>query len=130
MVGELEIRVTLDGPVPVYRQIVDAIRSHCVSGRLQPGEKLPTVRELAASLGIHFNTVAEAYRVLAEEDWLTLERRRGATVLDRRQPRTPAAAAHLDEGSRLRHLVAELQAKGFTNDWIRREVSVALEAHP
>ncbi len=127
MTPPLEIRVTLDGPVPVYRQIVDAIRAHCVAGHLTPGEKLPTVRELAASLGIHFNTVAEAYRVLADEGWLSLERRRGATVLDRRQPRAPAATTHMGESNRLRHLIAELQAKGFTHDWIRREVTAALE---
>jgi GntR family transcriptional regulator len=123
-----EIRITLDGPVPVYRQIADAIRAHCVAGRLNAGAKLPTVRDLAGSLGIHFNTVAEAYRTLAEEGWLTLERRRGATVLDRQTPRAPKAAAHAGEGNRLRHLVAELQAKGFSNDWIRREVNAALEA--
>ena len=130
MANSLQIRVVLDSPTPVYRQIVDAIRSHCVAGRLTPGTRLPTVRELAASLGIHFNTVAEAYRLLSDEGWLIIEGRRGATVLDRRRPRTPNAAAQATASSRLRHLIAELQAKGLSQDWIRHETEAALETQP
>lgn len=123
---DLEISIVLDAAVPVYRQIADAIRTYCVGGALQPGMKLPTVRDLAASLGIHFNTVAEAYRVLADEGFLSIEGRRGATILDRAQPRVPNATAQADAGSRLRHLIAELQSKGLTPDWIRRETEAAL----
>jgi GntR family transcriptional regulator len=130
MSNTLQIRVILDGPLPVYRQIVDAIRAHMVAGRLLPGNKLPTVRELAASLGIHFNTVAEAYRVLADEGFLAIEGRRGATILNRAQPRTPDPTAQADAGSRLRHLIAELQSKGLTPDWIRNETEAALIPEP
>jgi GntR family transcriptional regulator len=125
----LQIRVVLDSPTPVYRQITDAIRAYCVAGRLTAGTKLPTVRELAASLGIHFNTVAEAYRVLSDEGWLLIEGRRGATILDRQRPRPPNLTAQANASSRLRHLIAELEAKGLSQDWIRRETEAALEAH-
>jgi GntR family transcriptional regulator len=128
MPSSLQIRIVLDSPTPVYRQIVDALRSLCVDGRLSPGAKLPTVRELAASLGIHFNTVAEAYRVLAEEGFLLIEGRRGVTILDRQRPRTPNATAQADASSRLRNLIAELQARGLSPDWIRHETEAALEA--
>jgi DNA-binding transcriptional regulator YhcF (GntR family) len=126
----MEIRVVLDGPVPVYRQIVDGIRSHCVSGRLEAGMKLPTVRELAAELGVHHNTVAQAYRTLEEEGWVQIAGRRGVLVEPREQPAMPDALAARSEGSRLRHLIAELQAKGFSKEWIGREVLAALEATP
>ena len=126
---DTSIRVVLDSPVPVYRQVLDGVRMHCVAGRLKPGDKLPTVRHLAASLGIHFNTVAEAYRLLADEGWISLERRRGATVLDRQQPRTPGATAATQAGDRLRNLIAELEARGFGKDWIRREIHAALDTN-
>jgi GntR family transcriptional regulator len=126
MPSALQIRVVLNGPTPVYRQIVDAIRAHCVAGRLVAGAKLPTVRELAASLGIHFNTVAEAYRVLADEGFLVIEGRRGASILDRQTPRKPGLTVQTDAGSRLRHLVAELQSQGLTPDWIRSQTEAAL----
>jgi GntR family transcriptional regulator len=124
----IEIRVVLDGSVPVYRQIVDGIRALCVAGRLEPGMKLPTVRDLAASLGIHFNTVAEAYRTLADEGWLHIAGRRGAIVQERKQPAAPDEDAAVSEGYRLRHLVAELLAKGLGKDWILTEVTTALKS--
>jgi GntR family transcriptional regulator len=128
MPNPLQIRIVLDGPTPVYRQIVDALRSLCVSGELAPGTKLPTVRSLAASLGIHFNTVAEAYRLLADEGFLLIAGRHGATILDRAQPAAPTHDTTASEGNRLRHLVAELQSKGFRKDWILSEVATALKS--
>ena len=123
----MEIRVVLDGPVPVYRQIVDGVRALCVSGKLEPGMKLPTVRELAASLGIHHNTVAQAYRVLAEDGWVEITNRRGGLVEYRQRPAEPDETAQQQEGKRLRHLVAELRGKGLSDRWIVMEVAAALE---
>ena len=82
-----------------------------VAGSFGPGELLPTIRQLATDLGLHPNTVAEAYRLLADEGWVDLRRRRGAIVLDRRAPRPPrdivdAFARRIDE------LVAEAVAAG------------------
>ena len=47
---------------PIYTQIVDNFRSQIASGILQPGDKLPSVRELAATLSINPNTIQRAYR--------------------------------------------------------------------
>ncbi len=123
----LEIRIVIDAPVPVYRQIADAVRLFCVNGRLAPGAKLPTVRELAANLGVHHNTVAQAYRTLEDEGWLRIAGRNGVVVADRQQPAAPIGTERANEASRLRHLIAELRAKGFTKEWIGREVTSALE---
>jgi GntR family transcriptional regulator len=61
--------------VPIYRQITDQIRWRVAAGRLAPGEKLPSVRDLASFLLVNPNTVAKVYRDL-ERDGL-LETRRG-----------------------------------------------------
>ena len=121
-----QIRVTLDSGVPVYRQVVDQIRTLCVAGDLAAGEKLPSVRKLAGNLGVHFNTIADAYRVLAEEGWIAVEHGRGAVVLDRSKPSRPSGAVHAAHESRLRHLIAELRGHGFDAKWIRGEVDAAL----
>lgn len=81
------IRIDLASPQPVYEQIVSGLRAMLVGGRFSRGEQLPTVRQLAIDLGVHHNTVAESYRVLAEEGWLDLRRGRGTVVLDRREPK-------------------------------------------
>src|SRR5262245_13505473 len=106
------IRIYLAFSVPAYRQIANAIRALLVSGAFPIGEPLPTVRQLAVDLGVHHNTVAEAYRVLSEEGWLDLRRRHGAIVLDRSRPR-PSREARPSLVQRLRELTAEAQAAGL-----------------
>ena len=49
---------------PIYTQIVDNFRTQIAAGILQPGEKLPSVRELATQLSINPNTIQRAYREL------------------------------------------------------------------
>jgi GntR family transcriptional regulator len=57
-------RLDLHSGVPVYRQIVDQVRGAIASSALQPGDQLPTVRQLAVDLAINPNTVVRAYREL------------------------------------------------------------------
>ncbi len=115
------LKINLASEVPVYRQVVDALRPLLVEGKLAPGDLLPPVRQLAADLGVHFNTVAEAYRLLAEEGWLELRRGRGAAVVDRKTPR--ANTADVNRFSRrLRQLIAEVRAGGVSPKTIAREL--------
>jgi len=120
-------RIDLKSSVPVYRQMVDGLRVLLVNGELKPGDPLPPVRRLATDLGVHFNTVAEAYRTLASEGWLEIARRSGAKVVSRKAPRR--AQADAAEGfDRVRSLVAEMQAGGFSRDSIVRELRRLAEA--
>ena len=120
------LQVNVDSEIPVYRQICDALRPKLVNAELRPGDLLPPVRQLASDLGVHFNTVAEAYRILAEEGWLDLRRRRGAMVLERRTPRADRAAVS-NFTRRLRELVAEVQAGGIPIIAIARELHQVAE---
>jgi len=106
------IRIDLGSPVPAYRQIANALRALLVAGSFTVGEPLPTVRQLAIDLGLHHNTIAEAYRLLAEEGWLDLRRRHGAIVLDRSRPR-PSREVQPSLVQRLKELTAEAQAAGL-----------------
>jgi DNA-binding transcriptional regulator YhcF (GntR family) len=106
------IRVDLASPVPAYRQIANAIRALLVDGAFAVGDALPTVRRLAVDVGVHHNTVAEAYRVLSDEGWLDLRRRHGAILLDRSRPR-PSREARPSLVQRLRELTAEAQSAGL-----------------
>lgn len=55
---------------PIYSQIVDGFREQIVTGVLQTGDKLPSVRELASQLAINPNTIQRAYRQLEMEGWI------------------------------------------------------------
>jgi GntR family transcriptional regulator len=56
--------IDLHSGVPVYRQLIDQVRSGIASGTLTAGDQLPTVRQLAVDLAINPNTVMRAYREL------------------------------------------------------------------
>ena len=62
----MTIRVALDikSGVPFYRQIIDQVKSAIATGQLEPGDRLPTVRQLAVDLSINPNTVSRAYTEL------------------------------------------------------------------
>jgi DNA-binding transcriptional regulator YhcF (GntR family) len=121
------LRIDLSSQVPVYRQIASGLRILLVGGGLPAGSRLPTTRELAMDLGVHRNTVAEAYRILADEGWLELRRRHGATVLDRRRPASgPEARARWTR--RLEGLVAEGLADGQSVEALASALEAACDA--
>ena len=122
-----QIRIHLASSTPAYRQIVDQIRTLTVERVLQSGDVLPSVRRLAIDLGIHFNTVAEAYRTLAEEGWIEVAHGRAARVLDRDVPSAPNKEAIEMLKRRLRHLIAEMRAHGLSPAHISRELLQLVE---
>ncbi len=61
--------------MPITRQIAAQIRAQCASGTLQPGQRLPSVRALAAELAVNQNTILRVYERLTAEG--LLERRHG-----------------------------------------------------
>jgi GntR family transcriptional regulator len=116
------LRIDLNSSIPVYRQIVDGLRILLVNGELNPGDSMPSVRRLALDLGVHFNTVAEAYRILAEEGWLAIGRRTGARVVERATPNRADPQSGEAFQRRLRELIAEQQSRGVTREGIAREL--------
>jgi len=74
------IRVDSASPLPIYAQIVLALRSSIGSGDLPPGTALPSSRELADFLGVSRTTTGLAYSRLTAEGYLTSHRRRGTRV--------------------------------------------------
>ena len=118
----MKLRIDLNSTIPVYRQIVDGLRILLVNAELNAGDQMPPVRRLALDLGVHFNTVAEAYRTLAEEGWLDIGRRSGARVVARTSPRKAAPETEESFRRRLRELVAEVQSHGFARARIATEL--------
>ena len=127
MAGGPRIRIDLSLQTPAYRQIVDAIRVLLVDGSLPPGSALPSVRRLALELGVHFNTVGEAYRQLAEEGWLDLRHGRGARVIARGTPAVAGAERLGEFRVRMRNMVAEMRASGIPAAKIAGELRALME---
>ena len=104
------VRVTVDhdSAVAPYEQVREQIRAQVDSGELGPGTKLPTVRRLAADLGLAANTVARAYRELEALGVITTRGRAGSVVSGDGVDRAARAAAHEYAGT--------LQALGVSLD--------------
>jgi GntR family transcriptional regulator len=77
----MQIKLDFRSEQPLFQQITDQIRTSITSGELEPGEKLPTVRELGRELQVNFNTVARAYRQLDESGLISTQRGRGTYFL-------------------------------------------------
>jgi GntR family transcriptional regulator len=72
---------------PIYRQIVDGVKTLIARGDLREGMALPSVRQVAGDLGVNLNTVAIAYRELHQEGFLTVRHGHGTVVSSRRSRR-------------------------------------------
>lgn len=104
------IELDLQSEVPIYKQLADQLVEGIASGKLSSGQPLPSVRALAADLGINLHTVNKAYQMLKQDGFLEIHRKQGVIV----QPGTlPTADAGFRErlGRDLRPLVAEAIAR-------------------
>lgn len=76
------IIVRLASGTPIYRQIIDQVKSLVGGGVLRPGDRLPSIRELAVQLTVNPLTVQKAYDALADEGVLTKEPGRGVFIAE------------------------------------------------
>jgi GntR family transcriptional regulator len=101
-------------PLPVYVQLAEQIRLLVRRGALNPGDPLPTVRELAVALGINANTVTRVYRDLQQEGLLRLERGLGTFVQAQQREPTLVDRDYQRIVQRTRELVALCRKSGLT----------------
>jgi GntR family transcriptional regulator len=116
------ITLNLESGVPIYMQLVDRIKQMVVSGQLQPGQQLPTIRQLATDLRVNYNTVGRAYLILDQEGVISTQQGRGTYV-----------ASRLDEGqvqklrmgklrSMFGQVIREAHVLGYSSEEIERIV--------
>jgi GntR family transcriptional regulator len=79
--------------IPIYVQIRDQVLRAIGTGVVKPGERMPTMRQVAVALRIDLNTVRHAYDALARSGALTIQPARGTFVADRPPPVDPSAYA-------------------------------------
>ena len=81
---------------PIYTQIIDGFREQIATGVLRSGEKLPSVRELAAQLAINPNTIQRSYRQLEMEGWIMTIPGKGCFVCENEESRQREVRRWLD----------------------------------
>jgi GntR family transcriptional regulator len=78
----MNLEIDFRSGLPIYLQVVERMKEMITSGRLQPGDQLPTVRALALELRVNFNTIARAYRILDESGIISTQQGRGTYILE------------------------------------------------
>jgi GntR family transcriptional regulator len=116
--------------VPIYRQIQDQIRYGIASGKVRPGEQLPTVRALAVDLSVNPNTVIKAYTELERQGVLTTEQGSGTFVA----PQPAVLLTAEDRQDKLKALCAEFLGQaaqyGFGPDDVLRAIRKLMGERP
>jgi GntR family transcriptional regulator len=103
-------------PRPLYLQIAAQVKDQVQRGDLQPGNELPSVRDLANSLGINLHTVRNAYIRLREQGVIDLRLGRRARVARKRLTSATAAEAEHRLGVQLRELLADAFLLGLSTE--------------
>ena len=69
-----------ESEIPIYIQIKQQIIEGIATGKLKPGESLPSVRQFGADLGINLHTVNKAYNLLRQDGFIIIHRQKGVVV--------------------------------------------------
>ena len=74
------IEIDFNSSEAIYTQLMNQIILGIATSRLQEGDTLPSVRQLAETIGINMHTVNKAYSLLRQEGFVTIDRRKGAVI--------------------------------------------------
>lgn len=121
------IQVDVTDHIPIYIQLMNQIKHMIATGELQPGDQLPTVRQLAADLRINFNTVARAYRLLDEEQIISTQHGRGTFILKPTSEEDSRRMRRKDLVRLLNAFLGEANMLGFEPDEVRAVVEENLD---
>ena len=78
----MNIEINVESDVPIFTQLVDNVKQGVLSGNLQPGAGLPSIRQLANDLGVNPNTVSKAYKLLERDKIIVGKGYRGTFISD------------------------------------------------
>ena len=93
---------------PIYSQIIDGFRDQILAGVLSPGDKMPSVRDLAAELAINPNTIQRSYRELESQGWIYSVPGKGSFVQGVPQATAAETQALTEEFDKLTALLLKL----------------------
>lgn len=114
----MELILDIDDSVPLFKQVMDQLKQAVMTGTLQPGDPLPSIRQLAGDLDVNKKTIAKAYRLLERDSVLQTKGYRGTFVHPDARAKCQVDLNAWAE-SQLRQTIAKLKASGVTDSEIR-----------
>jgi GntR family transcriptional regulator len=126
-----DLQIDFQSSIPIFEQIADQLLERIENGQLETGSQLPTVRQLAVELGINFNTVARAYRVLDQRKLITTQRGRGTFILESQPEKSKQKTNHQRIKDLTRFYIRKATYLGFSPEEIKEHFEeIVEENHP
>jgi len=114
----MQITIDIDHPEPLFAQLIEQIKQAVQSGKLSPGDPLPSIRQLAKDLEMNNKTVAKAYHLLERDSVVQTKGYRGTFVhADAKANSTIDLNAWVT--NKLSESIAEFRESGVTDSEIR-----------
>jgi len=114
-----------DSDRPIYAQLLEKIQMQIVSGQYGPGDKLPSVRELATNANVNPNTMQKAFAFLEQSGLITTQRTSGRTVTEDiamiKAVQKELAVTHIHQ------FIQKMKELGFTKEEIKNLVEANIE---
>ncbi len=123
----MEIQVDHQSGVPIYTQIMEQVKHLVATGRLGPGDQLPTIRQLAVDLRVNPNTVVHAYRELDRQRVISTQQGRGTFIAQRPDERRLAEMRKDRLRAIMGHALLEALSLGYEAQEIREAFEKQLE---
>ena len=122
----IPLHLSMDDPQPMYRQIESQLRDFILSGQLEPGTKLPTIRALAKDLSCSVITTRRAYQDLEGEGFIRTRQGRGTVVAQIPEEKMSAHRREAVDGA-FREAVRAGRRAGLTEEELREILEETLQ---
>ncbi len=122
MINDLLSGLRKGGEEAVHRQLAKLLAAAIRRGELSAGDRLPPVRQVAAEVGVNFNTIARGYRLLADQGLVETRRGRGTIVVEGQEAADPALVLEAITAAYLQRVYL----RGFGPQEVRLELMASI----
>lgn len=117
------IRIAADSDIPIYTQLTNQIIEGIARGDMHPGDSLPSVRALAADLGVNMHTVNKSYHELEKKGIVQIAPKSGAVISS---PKNLDSSSFQRLSNEFRPLIAEAVVAGMKKEQIHELVELLI----
>jgi DNA-binding transcriptional regulator YhcF (GntR family) len=115
----MKIQIDFQSGIPLYEQIAHRILDLLERGELKKDEQLPPIRDLADELGVNFNTVARAYRMLDQGSVISTQQGRGTYIIGKGQKKNRGKTKKENIEQLTRFYLRKARYLGFKSEEIK-----------
>jgi DNA-binding transcriptional regulator YhcF (GntR family) len=116
----MKIKIDFQSGIPLYEQIAHRILGLLERGELKANDQLPPIRELADELGVNFNTVARAYRMLDQGEVISTQHGRGTYIIGKGQKKNREKNKQENIEQLTRFYLRKARYLGFKSEEIKK----------